>query len=104
MDILLAFALLELLGSCIMTASLFGILWYSGIDSGVMFVPDALLEVARYALSFNPVLHAVEWMCSAYYQGYRSLVLDKIYLLAWVCSISGGFALERFICDQLLRG
>jgi hypothetical protein len=30
-----------------MTASLFGILWFSGIDSGIMFVPDALPEVAR---------------------------------------------------------
>jgi hypothetical protein len=46
-DILLTRALLELLGSCTMTASRFGILWFSGIDSGVMFVPDALPEVAR---------------------------------------------------------
>jgi hypothetical protein len=46
-DILLTRALLELLGSYIMTASLFGIPWFSGIDSGVMFVPGALPEVAR---------------------------------------------------------
>jgi hypothetical protein len=46
-DISLTRALLELLGSYMMTASLFGILWFSGIDSGIMFVPDALPEVAR---------------------------------------------------------
>ncbi len=46
-DILLARALLELLGFYMMMASLLGILRFSRIDSGVMFVPDALLEVAR---------------------------------------------------------
>ena len=47
MDILLTRALLELLGYYMMTASLFGILWFSGINSGIMFVPDAVPEVAR---------------------------------------------------------
>jgi len=72
--------------------------------SGVMFVPDALPEQARYYLSFNPVLHAVEWMRSAYYDGYGSIVLDKGYLLAWgVGTTFLGLLLERLIRGRLLR-
>jgi capsular polysaccharide transport system permease protein len=75
------------------------------ISSGVMFVPDSLPEVARYYLSFNPVLQAIEWMRSAYYDGYGSLVLDKTYLIAWAaCTIFSGFALERLIRGRLLGG
>jgi capsular polysaccharide transport system permease protein len=155
-DILIARAFLEMLGSCMMTASLCAIFWFLGIDfmprdvvqasfalgaslmlgfgmgminaiiamafyswvtgyalltiifyisSGILFVPDALPEVARYPLSFNPVLQAVEWMRSAYYEGYGSLVLDKVYLLTWgICTIFGGIALERLIRGRLLGG
>ena len=75
------------------------------ISSGILFVPDALPEVARYPLSFNPVLQAVEWMRSAYYEGYGSLVLDKVYLLTCgICTIFGGIALERLIRGRLLGG
>jgi len=74
------------------------------ISSGVMFVPDNLPEVARYALSFNPVVHAIEWMRSAYYDGYGSLVLDKEYLLLWgFGTIFGGLLLERLIRTKLLQ-
>lgn len=155
-DIILARAFLEALASCVMTATLCMILWFSGIgfvprdvvqasyalgasimlgfgmgiinaiiamaftgwvtgyalvilvfyiSSGIMFVPDALPEGARYVLSFNPVLHAVEWMRSAYYEGYGTILMDKTYLLAWgVCTIFGGFALERLIRGRLLGG
>jgi capsular polysaccharide transport system permease protein len=73
--------------------------------SGVIFVPDALPEVARYYLSFNPVLHLVEWMRSAYYPAYGALVLDKTYLLAWaLCLTFGGLALERLIRGRVLGG
>ena len=155
-DVLIARAFLEILGACMMTASLFLILWFCEVDfmprdiaqasfafgasvllglgmgiinaiiatafvgwmtgyaliiislyisSGVMFVPDSLPEVARYYLSFNPVLQAIEWMRSAYYDGYGSLVLDKTYLMAWAaCTIFSGFALERLIRGRLLGG
>jgi capsular polysaccharide transport system permease protein len=73
--------------------------------SGILFVPDSLPEIARFYLSFNPVLHAVEWMRSAYYPGYGSLVLDKTYLLAWgACTIFGGLALERLLRGRVLGG
>lgn len=71
--------------------------------SGIFFVADDLPEVARYYLSFNPLLHAVEWMRSAYYPGYGSLTLDKTYLLSWaLCTIFGGLALERLVRGRLL--
>jgi capsular polysaccharide transport system permease protein len=73
--------------------------------SGILFVPDSLPEAARYYLSFNPLLHAVEWMRSAYYPGYGSLILNKTYLVAWgLCSVFGGLALERLIRGRVLVG
>ena len=70
-----------------------------------MFVPDALPEIARYYLSFNPVLHAIEWMRSAYYPDYGSLVLDKTYLLYWgIGAVFVGLGLERLLRGRLLGG
>lgn len=53
------------------------------ITSGVLFVPDQLPNVAREILSWNPLLHAVEWIRTAYYGGYESRTLDKPYLIGW---------------------
>lgn len=53
------------------------------MTSGVLFIPDALPEIGRYVVSFNPVLHAVEWMRVAYYGAYSSRTLDKTYLLSF---------------------
>ncbi len=75
------------------------------VSSGILFMPDSLPEIARYYLSFNPALHAVEWMRSAYYPGYGSMVLDKTYLLAWgICTIFVGLAAERLFRGRLLGG
>lgn len=156
MDMVLARALLEMFGSCLMTTTLCFIIWCLGVDfiphdideacfalgaalllglgmgtlnavitlafhgwfiaytlviiglyvsSGILFLPDALPEFAQYALSFNPVLHAVQWMRSAYYPGYGTALLDKGYLLSWgLCSAFTGFAVERLIRGRLLQG
>jgi capsular polysaccharide transport system permease protein len=77
------------------------ILWFS---SGVFFVADALPEIIRYPLSFNPVLHGVEWMRAAYYEGYGAAILDKEYMisvtLALLCI---GLLLERLVRGRLLQ-
>lgn len=74
------------------------------ISSGIIFVPDSLPERARYFLSFNPVLHAVEWMRSAYYPGYGSLILDKNYLLAWgFCAVFLALVIERHVRGRALN-
>lgn len=74
------------------------------IISGVFFVAHALPEVLRYPLSFNPVVHAVEWMRSAYYEGYGDSYLDKGYLIGYgaIC-LCFGLLLERLVRGRLLQ-
>jgi capsular polysaccharide transport system permease protein len=78
------------------------VLW---IASGVLLIPDDLPETARYWLSFNPALIGVEWMRSAYYDGYGlGELLDKHYMLnfAVVC-IFVGLVLERLMRGKILQ-
>ena len=77
------------------------ILW---ITSGVFFVAHAVPEPARYFLSFNPIVHGIEWMRSAYYEGYGSGFLDKEYMIGYaIVSIFLGFLLERLVRGRLLQ-
>ncbi len=72
--------------------------------SGVMFVPEALPEAARYWLSFNPLLHCVLWMRAAYYEGYGTTMLDRFYVIEWgLASIAVGLLLERLIRGKLMH-
>jgi capsular polysaccharide transport system permease protein len=78
------------------------VLWMA---SGVVLVPDEYPEAARYALSFNPILISVEWMRSAYYEGYGlGPLLDKQYLLGFAAvSIFVGLLMERLLRGSLMR-
>jgi capsular polysaccharide transport system permease protein len=152
-DILVARALLEMLGSCCTIILLLIIFWFLGIDfvppdiveaafalgaamllgigfgmlngviamaaptwatgyalvlvlayitSGIAFVPDAMPEKVRYYLSFIPTLQTVEWMRSAYYEGYSS-ILDKTYTVSFgVVVLFLGLAIERLVRGHLL--
>jgi capsular polysaccharide transport system permease protein len=74
------------------------------LASGVIFVPDALPDFARYWLSFNPALQGIEWMRSAYYEGYGSGILDKSYLLFFaVLMLFLGLGLERLLRGKMLQ-
>lgn len=76
-------------------------MWFS---SGVMFVPEALPEGVRYWLSFNPLLHVVLWMRSAYFEGYGSQMLDKMYVIEWgAATTAAGLLLERLIRGKIMR-
>lgn len=79
------------------------ILW---IASGVVMVPDELPETARYWLSFNPILIGVEWMRSAFYEGYGlNELLDKPYLLGFAAvSILVGLTMERTMRGVIMQG
>jgi capsular polysaccharide transport system permease protein len=69
------------------------VLWAS---SGVVFVPDFLPEPARSIASYHPVLQVVEWMRSAYYEGYGEGLLDRKYVLEVALgSIFLGLLVER---------
>jgi capsular polysaccharide transport system permease protein len=70
------------------------------LSSGILYVPDALPESVRAPLSYLPYLQGVEWMRSAYYEGYGSGILDKTYLVTF-----GAVALViGLLCERLVRG
>ncbi len=67
------------------------------LASGIIFVPEYLPEKARDILVWNPLLQAVEWFRSAYYEGYGQHTLDKRYVLVLaVVLLAGGLTIERF--------
>jgi capsular polysaccharide transport system permease protein len=77
------------------------VLW---ISSGVFFVPSSLPEIARNILYFNPAVHGIEWMRSAYYDGYNSTILSKTYILAaGLASLAMGLLIERLFRGRLLQ-
>jgi capsular polysaccharide transport system permease protein len=76
------------------------ILWAA---SGVLFVPDALPEVIRTPLSYLPPLQGVEWMRSAYYEGYGSSILDRQYMISFATvTLFVGIAVERLVRGKVL--
>lgn len=82
--------------------ALFMILVY--ILSGTLFVVSALPDAITYPLSYNPVLHAVEWMRLAYYEGYSDRHLDKQYLIVFgMTSFCLGLLLERIFRRIMLE-
>jgi capsular polysaccharide transport system permease protein len=70
------------------------------VASGILFVPDALPEAAKIPLSYFPPLQGVEWMRSAYYEGFGSGILDKQYLV-W---FGAGTLFVSLVLERLLRG
>jgi capsular polysaccharide transport system permease protein len=110
------------LGACILLGLGFGLAngvialafppWFTGyvlvtilfwFFSGVYFVPDALPAVAREALAWLPAVQVIEWMRSAYYEGYGGLVLDRRYVLGFaVAMIFLGLILERLMRGYVL--
>jgi capsular polysaccharide transport system permease protein len=75
-------------------------LWAS---CGVVFVPNVLPEVYRNILAYNPVLQVVEWMRSAYYEGYGDLVLNRPYVIGvGIGAVFLGLLLERAMRGYIL--
>jgi capsular polysaccharide transport system permease protein len=73
------------------------LLW---MTSGVVFVPDFLPEPARSMVAYNPVLQVVEWMRSAYYEGYGEGVLDRRYVL----EVAIGWTFLGLLLERATRG
>jgi capsular polysaccharide transport system permease protein len=73
------------------------------ISSGVLFVPDFLPEPVRTIASYNPILQLIEWMRSAYYEGYGEGLLDRRYVIEVAAgSIFLGLLIERGTRGHLL--
>ena len=82
--------------------SLFAILIWIG--SGIVFIVDTMPPKVRFFLSYNPVLQGVEWMRSAYYEGYGASVLDKSYMVSFgLISLALGLGIERLFRGRLLQ-
>lgn len=74
------------------------------ITSGVLFVPDGLPEAARLVVSWNPVLHGVEWLRHDYYYEGTFRTLDKQYMLGFgVVCVLVSLLLDRYVRGRLLR-
>ena len=75
------------------------VFWFT---SGIVFLPEALPEVARTPLSYVPWLQGVEWMRSAYYEGYGDGFLDRTYLVSFgAITLCFGLLLERLVRGKL---
>ena len=55
------------------------------ISSGNLFLPDSVPEPYHYYLSFNPLMHAMEWFRTGVYFDYTSETLNKTYLVSLSC-------------------
>jgi capsular polysaccharide transport system permease protein len=79
---------------------IFPVLW---LGSGILFNFHGLPLQYAYMLSFNPLLHCVEWLRFAYYDGYPTDLLDPPYAF-WFATVLIGCALilERILRRKLL--
>lgn len=68
------------------------------LTSGTLFVPSYMPQGVVSVLYWNPVLHGVEWLRSAYFIGYPNQILDKSYMLIFgASSLFTGLCLERLL-------
>jgi capsular polysaccharide transport system permease protein len=70
--------------------------------SGIFYVPGMMPDWIRDMLAWNPVLHAVDWFRSSFFQQYEPHWLDRTYLSAIaVATLLTGFGLERGLRRRL---
>ncbi len=75
--------------------------WFT---SGVVLNPEVLPEQIGYWLSWNPLLHCIEWLRSSYYDDYPARLLDKGYLLeVGFGSLALGLLMQRTMKRFLLK-
>lgn len=81
-----------------------GFLVVGYITSGAFFIPTSLPQWMREILWFNPMLHAVEWLRSAYYEGYGHGMLNPAYLIGYsTVLLFSGLAAERGVRGRLME-
>jgi capsular polysaccharide transport system permease protein len=81
-----------------------GLLIVMYVTAGVFFLPSALPEKYQEVLWFNPLLHSVEWLRSAYFPGYGSDLLSKSYLISYAAVVLFlGLITERLARRRLLE-
>lgn len=71
------------------------------ITSGTLILPEEAPPQFQHVMALDPIFHGVEWMRSAYYDGYGANLLAKWYILAWGAGmVLLGLALERFLRNK----
>ena len=70
--------------------------------SGIFYVPGMMPEWIRDILAWNPLLHAVDWFRSGFFQEYEPHWLDRSYLsTVAIATLLAGFGLERGLRRRL---
>lgn len=70
--------------------------------SGIFYVPGMMPDWIRDILAWNPVLHAVDWFRSSFFEQYEPHWLDRSYLSAIaVATLVTGLGLERGLRRRL---
>jgi ABC-type polysaccharide/polyol phosphate export permease/Flp pilus assembly protein TadD len=70
--------------------------------SGIFYVPGIMPDWIRDILAWNPVLHAVDWFRSSFFQQYEPHWLDRSYLsTVAIVTLLAGFGLERGLRRRL---
>ena len=74
------------------------------VTSGALFYAAALPQKIQYYMSWNPLFHSVEWLRSAYYDGYGNNILDRGYLVGFASvNLFTGLVAERLIRQIVLQ-
>ncbi|RAS07158.1 capsular polysaccharide transport system permease protein [Ensifer adhaerens] len=77
------------------------LLMYS--TAGIFVLPSTYSPEFRWVAWYNPLLHCVEWLRSAYYEGYGDDMLSKVYVLSFAtCLLFAGLVGERFVRGKLM--
>ncbi|ARQ02315.1 ABC transporter permease [Pseudorhodoplanes sinuspersici] len=74
------------------------------VTSGAFVYVAALPPRIQYYMSWNPLFHSVEWLRSAYYDGYGNDILDRGYLVGFASvNLFAGLVAEKVIRRILLQ-
>ncbi|MBD9625274.1 ABC transporter permease [Ensifer sp. ENS06] len=80
-----------------------GAIVISYVLSGAFFLPSAMPQGVRDVIWYNPMFHCVEWLRSAFYEGYGDDELSKAYVFWFAtCLLLLGLVGERFARGKLL--
>ena len=64
-------------------------------NTGIFYVPGMMPDWARELLSWNPLLHSVDWFRSGFFATYQPHWLDRRYLLvAAISAMLAGLAVH----------
>ena len=74
------------------------------ILSGIFFVADAMPSEVRAVLSWNPMMHCIEWLRTGFYPEFNSTFVDVGYVLSFTFGgLFVALVLERIFRNKILE-